>query len=1671
MKSEFKWTKNGSHSKASTCFVKSLFSTCLLVISLCIVHVDVNWAQGSFCGEFPPNQATGFNPENIYYDRFGNSYDLPIGVQAAPNNSIEVGFFELNIPASSFTQQEIDVITEVFSYLSQTIIQRSHFTPCWDPVGNSLIKIDFTKVLDPNNNAAAIAAASPFFYGVPFSCEPNRRPLMYSSPFRKINGIRSEENLSDGRIIVNTRYDGQLFYGYPATVPANMLDFFTVILHEAMHVVAFHPNLDGTGPLFNEYDLLLKNQNNQFYISNQCSNTCYSNTFSGCGTTCSHAVGSANVLTALNDDVAHLQMNNHVMFPGLSQGEQRRSLSQAEIQILCDLGYITSSCDNPDYGLAYNDSGSVFTSCTAYGNNDDGSELCCPNLFTFCGEGPATITFDELLCFVHSNEGISILSIENRFNYRLDFELSSNNVTVTPVTSNIVNSDFVVFYTYTNDFNQCIVFSRSYTIRFDKSCNCEFTPENECDNVLCYHTFNNLVLGSYVPYFGHPFFFENTTKCNNQSSDVALNPNFPNQGVFIGIPFQNEAVVFELNNAPYEACLLELGMQAKVTSSEATLEIWASTFPPCDINDKGISRTCGVPTTCNDGTVFQATCLGEITNITPNTFETISLLIDQASVNMPIKYIFIINKSGDISIDNIFVRVVNCAINADFTATVGPEPCNVVSVSPSVVNQHQSHLWDFGDGTTSTLANPTPHEYTTNGDFVIEHIITDNCGNSTMSNIGVNITCVEPNCIESLPSEFIRLICNNGTPLSSFINAGTIDPPIINGTVDLRNYKFAVTGKLIMDLKFSMFNTHMIFGQGAEMIVYNNASTITSSYFEGCEFLWQGITVTNFGPASSAQSVMPLGFNLNTVEDAKYGLNITNKTVVSCVSSTFDNNVIGINVENTTGFSRFTGNKFYSSNAVLLPPYVGFDLNNLLSVNNKCYAGIRLKNVPKISLLGQSNSKNIFEGIQNGLVAFNSKFDIKNAVFKNLIGIQRQGDFTRGYGIFGSQCIAANVYDNKFENLNKAVVLDGNINNLVTQVNSFNIYQNTLVNVNLDADDVSGAIEIMNCGQGAYDIYSNAFDHVAYPIRILNIKEFKNLKIRDNGTTTAPMLFRTAGIILQNCTNAGPYGIIDNNIMQTFSNGSGIVITGTDKISIMANNIKINKFGLGNNVGIRLQNSKDNEVRDNTILFTNVTATDGFFGIDINMCPNTLYCCNQITGARNNVRFTGSSTATRFRQTTLDDARDLGLQLQGSAILGSQFYADANGNPIGGYGNIWIDNVTATNTGNQFLSLFRVDNTDFPPFGTYKPTVIPATWFNSAINLPLATPNCTDDPECNEPLFQGDGPWICAVPLTIGEMEDGIDGLNTIAAYESQATWAHQTFVYDYMSRHPQLATQGPALTSLYHNPPAAVAAYHQIEHKLATLYTFTNAEVLAWQAAILSQHVSDSTINAAYAVLDAGNLGIYSPIIHTAWTNLRIQDSILATIQTAVNNRAQVKADAIKNLIQQLPLSYPFLTEYKAVRTAYVDAMLYGRSYVASQHSTIINSIADKCIGEYGRAVLWARELQSYLGLTVSEGEGDCPTVDPRSRADNADIDIHVAPNPCSGLWYVSLLGVERHSDVLFEIKDVRGFVVLRNTIKPANVVDAVLLDGSYLINGVYYLTTKVNGKLLTTKKLVKIE
>ncbi len=89
---------------------------------------------------------------------------------------------------------------------------------------------------------------------------------------------------------------------------------------------------------------------------------------------------------------------------------------------------------------------------------------------------------------------------------------------------------------------------------------------------------------------------------------------------------------------------------------------------------------------------------------------------------------------------------------ANFEST---NECDKVSFTSTSINAVNTYLWDFGDGTTSTLQNPD-HVYTQNGTYTVSLTVTNDIGANTKEN-SIDIA------IASLPQSLETTACNGAS--------------------------------------------------------------------------------------------------------------------------------------------------------------------------------------------------------------------------------------------------------------------------------------------------------------------------------------------------------------------------------------------------------------------------------------------------------------------------------------------------------------------------------------------------------------------------------------------------------------------------------------------------------------------------------------------------------------------------------------------------------------------------------------------------------------------------------------------------------------------------------------------------------------------------------------------
>ena len=132
----------------------------------------------------------------------------------------------------------------------------------------------------------------------------------------------------------------------------------------------------------------------------------------------------------------------------------------------------------------------------------------------------------------------------------------------------------------------------------------------------------------------------------------------------------------------------------------------------------------------------------------------------------------------------------------------------------------KSYFWDFGDGTTSDLANPPPHVYPDTGFYKVSHYITamDNC--------------------ESPP--FTRIIKVGDNPDISFEVSDTCEglSPKINvdakiGIGTITNWQWQVDGKKIADSQKPDLTSLSAGGHSLQLTATSSAGCVSNSFVTG----------------------------------------------------------------------------------------------------------------------------------------------------------------------------------------------------------------------------------------------------------------------------------------------------------------------------------------------------------------------------------------------------------------------------------------------------------------------------------------------------------------------------------------------------------------------------------------------------------------------------------------------------------------------------------------------------------------------------------------------------------------------------------------------------------------------------------------------------------------------
>jgi PKD repeat protein len=966
---------------------------------------------------------------------------------------------------------------------------------------------------------------------------------------------------------------------------------------------------------------------------------------------------------------------------------------------------------------------------------------------------------------------------------------------------------------------------------------------------------------------------------------------------------------------------------------------------------------------------------------------------------------------------------------ASFTVTQS-QPCPGLAVSftnTSTVNP-TSFLWDFGDGNTSTLANPF-HYYALPGLYTCKLTVTNAFGSSSYTQqINASLDCCAGD-VEIL----------DGRNASDYIND-------FNGGAT----NFIVNGKFYIDVNgLSLTGINFIAKPGAEIIV-NDGITFyaTNCNFYACSDMWQGISVRNESK---------LVFENCVIKDANTGVAPNFQASFDLTNCHFENNIYGVYASIDFGYPAKEGSFgiigcTFNFNTTLKLPYFG---QTAFGIKPKAGVYMRFRH----GIIGNNYlAANSFTDLNTGIILKNSSITLINASFTD---IHNEGFYPEAY--MGSAVYAeANA---SLDNL----LLDGYSGNTATiTVNNcdFGVYTHniaaatqavTMTNVGVgvygEANTNLKNLTVANCtihavNQGVYFSSNPGAQALVVSHNVIYTSHPKGTCILSQEGATTPI------------TNN--LQILENYDIQCQGSVAGINVVGHDLPVIKWNNITSNQSAPVGFIGISLYNCGRADVSCNNIDGGGRTVTDESTSILIDQCYETRLHCNVVDNTTEGITFNGVCNGTSMADNEIQNHFE-GLHLNGAAVITNQFHQ----------GNRWMGNYSsgfgAVSLGNLTNNLFRV-HTSQP--SVFHPVNNSVGWFT--INLIGVPYDCDNFDECNpDPLNR--------MLNTNLSLEQSIaNGTFTTLDYVPESKNIAMQNLYAQLDKDVVMRNQNDDFQnfySFYQN--ASIGKLEQITESVNALTYYDNLFTNALNAAKLTtETILDSLkeldslriVNSNDTLLDSLSISLKNQlnIAQQAIAQIVLQRELLITSDAAAakNNNAIIVSTEIPE------------QNKRAVNAIYLETIGVGNfSLTPSQVSTLL-PIAQQCPYSGGPSVYSARVLLKMAKLNLSYDDNPvcwsqgiyrlAATKKEEQHLENelaGSINFTVLPNPAKDFVNVYYNGTTSEKCIL-QITNSNGNEVVRVNLPTDKTMFIFRTDN--FANGVYQVKFSTASSQMVRKLVI---
>ena len=1663
----------------------------LILILTVLIFEKVNCQPISFCGAFPPHTANSQNLDSIYFDRFGNTYDIEDSTSAIYSYSSAPGYFSV---LSDLPNAYRGVVDSVLADFSNIVQRRTNYTECGDPISKNLVNLKIISAPD----SPFLMAASPVWANFYYSCATGSFPMTTSNPYQILNyGRPSIFTGTDAILYVNTNVVWNL--NFTNGPNSNEYDLRSVLLHELLHIFGFATLIKSNGlgtpmigyDIYDHYLYYDKGNGPEKVILGDCMENCwslnpditdfYKLVVDNCVGNNTTTLGiSSPLITPLNginsytnqdpfnNYVAHLHPHcqnsnpDFIMQPTISAGERKIDITPEEIDIICMLGYNISTCDGCFIGVGSEPFGVEFTKC-------------CTKIFSSCLNSADTISFDDLLCNDEEGATKTITDFYSQYNSNeisFNADYISKTITITPK----VPGAFRIYYTVTScDCKQ----SNSYFDIYGYTClNC--SSVNPCTNLICTNGFEEFKDGqsfeSLLSLGGNIYFtiLKPTSNspdiCNYQNNkylhlaNVSTNPD-----PFIeGISLKLQAPIRQNND-------VSVSFKAAAHTRRTRVKILGSYFPPCSVLDYPIDTSC-VAHPCP----YDPVCLGEInvdnTNvfgkvICPSslTFKDYNLTVRNV-FNKNINYIVVIpsnkidNKEYNVYLDNVVIQEVN---TCEIIDTI-KHACNQFEFEAQDCNGNIDVQWNFGDPNSGSsnnvsLDNPATHTFSHDDLYTVTLSVTDSCGHISTKTMTVGVACdTFEYCNCSLPFLSSCEVKLQNTLLSSVF-------PNISET-SLEDCCILIKGKVIIDKDFRFGHSNLKMEPGAEIEVKAGIHFTIDDHSNlfGCYEMWKGITCLNGSNLTLSES---------KVWDAEYGIHAYGGSTVNLQNNEFFRSYVGVFIENgaVNNSAPMNNNKFYT-NGNFLPPYTG--QVNIPGAYGYC--GVLVKN--GVFSIGSSSAVNYFYDLYNGVIGENSDVTVTKADISDLVTIRSRLDsrpkwsYPDGDGIFTNNSILT-------ATANTISVTNGAITDYFGK--SLMAYDNI----------ISYTPSGIYCAYPKVESYidkNQITDYYLYGIVVSSPQSSIKLMItRDTlASATYNLQSGSTAIYLEN--------VIANGLAQVQANGMtldpssyGIVLKSCQKIGLQENSGSYS--GITERNGIELSTSPFNIVYKNSIVDYQPISSQGnaFYFMD---SKSNRVCCNNSSGTRSGFHFSNASLMRNFFRTNLILDHEYGLHCDFGAQIDDQFNC---GNEWHGY----YSQDASAHFGSNFdiqKSKHFVYNCNYP---IWPPSIFPSQTCNFAnfSNLDwfqrrgdVSDPVCISDQSCVKPFnniirvirgkggdggmggfTEDDGSFNANDTLIATE---GFIGDNS---FETRALWEMSYDLLYRLKASPSIYEENSIMSDFVSdNQSTNLGKFVRVDFSLDTLITISESNEIQLQSQLYNIDSARTKIqiidSILYNQLVTGDDSISLINDRMNWSNF-ISESKLQ-LDTILLNFETIKANRLAGITYFLSNITPtniIESNRKEVLIIYLNSSLKCRDTLTTTQFDDISSIGNSCSRSGGRSVILARQLyllneyQEFNDDTICQYEPQ-PIVLGSETYKLPDEKLKVYPNPSNGNFIIEVRNGNFTSGSKLFIYDLNGREVYFKSIEKECIKVEINKNDLGLLEGVFLCKVISNSNVLYSPKII---